>query len=367
MFFVARRNLFQEKGRLFISAGGVAFSVALIMILTGLYRGWSNKIGEYIRSVPADIWVTQAGAEDLFHTPSVLPLATANTLKDVNGVTSVEPFNARRLVIKFHGSELNLYVVAYSAESAVGKPAKVIEGKPAPGPGEIIIDFSQRKKVKIGDELDVTGQKLKVVGYAEGGDLVTSSFAFAQKDDLNKIQQLRDAANFFVVRIQPSSNVDSVIQQIKSDVPDTDAVTKDQFVANNIKIVTDNFLPVIFILLLIAIAVGVAVIGLTIFTSTIEKAREYGVLKAIGMRNHQLYIVVIQQALIAGVLGFVAGTVLAVILQNTVGKIVPQFVTQLRLTDTFLILVLALAMSVVAAYIPIRRIAKIDPAEVFKS
>ncbi|MFP5368596.1 MAG: hypothetical protein ACLGIS_17520, partial [Actinomycetes bacterium] len=74
MLFLAVKNLVQEKTRLLISVGGVAFSVLLIMSIQGLYQGWSNKIGEYVRTVPADYWVTQTGATDMFHTPSVLPL-----------------------------------------------------------------------------------------------------------------------------------------------------------------------------------------------------------------------------------------------------------------------------------------------------
>ncbi|HET8670420.1 MAG TPA: hypothetical protein VFM05_07260, partial [Candidatus Saccharimonadales bacterium] len=64
MLFLARKNLFQEKVRLFLSIGGVAFSVILMVMLMGLYQGISGKIAEYIRTVPADAWVKQAGTED---------------------------------------------------------------------------------------------------------------------------------------------------------------------------------------------------------------------------------------------------------------------------------------------------------------
>ncbi len=367
MFFLARKNLFQEKTRLFISVGGVAFSVVLIIVLQGLYKGWSNKIGEYIRTVPADIWVMQSGSEDMFHTPSVIPLTVVDKLKKVEAVARVKPFNARRLAIDFEGKDLNLYVVAYDSLNDVGKPAKIVEGKATPGPGEIILDQSQRKKVRIGDTLSVATQQLKVVGFAEGGDLVTSSFAFAQKDEISKIQKLPDSANFFVVSVRAGANADTVIQNIRTDIQGVDAVTKDKFVKNNVKIVTDNFLPVILVLLIIGVVVGIAVIGLTIFTSTVEKAKEYGVLKAIGMRNSQLYWVVVEQALLAGFIGFSLGAIIAFILQATVGQIVPQFVTQIQAFDIVWIFGLTLLMSATAAYIPIRRIAHIDPAEVFKA
>ena len=365
MFFLARKNLFQEKTRLLISVGGVAFSVALITVLAGLYQGWSNKIGEYIRTVPADIWVLQLGTENMFHTPSVLPLGEQTAIENVEGVASVQPFSARRLTSESNG--LDLYVVAYDAVNDSGKPARVVKGSPLPGPGEIIVDNSQSKKVKIGQFIDIAGQQFRIVGLAEGGDLVSSSFAFVAKEELDKIQQLPDQTNYFLVSTKPGFGVNAVIDNIKKDISKVNAVTSDEFADNNTAIIKDNFLPVIFILVLIGIAVGIAVIGLTIFTSTIEKSKEYGVLKAIGLKNLQLYGIVIKQALVAGVIGFVIGVGLAVALGEVVGGYVPQFVSQVRLFDAAWIFALTVVMSVLAAFIPIRRLAHIDPAEVFKS
>src|SRR3712207_8259794 len=41
--------------------------------------------------------------------------------------------------------------------------------------------------------------------------------------------------------------------------------------------------------------VGTAIIGLIIYTATVEKTREYGILKAIGLSNRRLYSLVFQQ------------------------------------------------------------------------
>lgn len=349
-----------------ISVGGVAFSVTLIMILVGLYQGWNNKLGEYIRTAPVDVWVMQKGSEELFHTPSLLPLTLASDLTKISGVESAKPFNARRLAVSVGDQEFQLYVVGYNPVDSSGQPARVVQGKSVPGLGEIIVDRSQSKKVKIGDTINAAGRELKVVGYSEGGDLVITSFAFTTPEELNKIQKLPDAVNEFWIKLSPGADNNKVIRDIEAKLPNVTAVTRDQFVKNNTKIVSDSFLPVILVLVIVSIAVGIAVIGLTIFTSTIEKSKEYGVLKAIGMKNSQLYSVVIQQALIAGVVGYIIGVGLASGLGATVGQYVPQFVYAIRLFDVAWIFGLTLLMAVLAAYIPIRRLAHIDPAEVFK-
>lgn len=367
MFLLAVKNLFQEKTRFLISVGGVALSVALIIVLTGLYRGWNNKLGEYIRSVPVDIWVMQKGSEELFHTPSILPINLDEELVKIDTVDSAKPFNARRLAVSSDGQQFQLYIVGYNPADKSGQPAKVIEGKSVPGPGEIIVDRSQSKKISIGDKISAAGRELKVVGFAEGGDLVITSFAFTLPEELDKIQRLPDAVNNFWVTLKPGTDKNQAVKAIESRLPNVTAVTKEDFVSSNTKIVSDSFLPVILVLVLVSIAVGIAVIGLTIFTSTIEKAKEYGVLKAIGLKNRQLYAIVIKQALIAGISGFAVGALIATLLGASVSQYVPQFVYQIRSLDIAWIFGLTILMASLAAYIPLRRLARIDPAEVFKA
>ncbi len=350
-----------------ISVGGVAFSVTLIMILVGLYRGWDNKLGEYIRTSPVDIWVMQKGSQELFHTPSLLPLSVGDKLAAIDGVKSAKPFNARRLAVSANGKEFQLYIVGYNPADGAGRPKRIVEGKAEPGPGEIIIDRSQSKKIKIGDEVNAGGRKLKVSGFSEGGDLVITSFAFTQPQELDKIQKLPDSVNNFWVSVTPGADRLTVVRSIEKTLPNVTAVTREQFVSNNTKIISESFLPVILVLVMVSIAVGIAVIGLTIFTSTIEKSREYGVLKAIGFKNRQLYSIVVKQAITAGTIGFVVGAGLAFGLNATVGRYVPQFISQIRWLDIVWIFALTMLMSVLAAYMPIRRLAHIDPAEVFKS
>src|SRR3990167_5125340 len=369
MLFLARKNLFQEKTRLFISVGGVAFSVVLIMVLTGLYRGWNDKMGQYIRSVPADIWVVQDGTEDMFHTPSVLPLSYEAMISGLNGVEDVRPFSGRRVAFHHRGHDVNMYLVAYDKDNNSGKPARIVAGKPVPGEGEIIVDkiSARTKEIKINDALDIAGQKFKVVGLSEGGDVVTFSFAFINRGDANRVFRLPDSTNYYTVLLTEGTDTPTAISDIKGAIPSVDAVTKQNFIDNNTKLIRETFLPVILVLLVISLVVGTAVIGLTIFTSVTEKVREYGVLKAIGMSNRQLYGVVMQQAFIAGLIGFAIGSLIALILQLTLGNWVPQFVSQINVSDVLLIFGSSLLMAVLASYMPIKRIARVDPAEVFKA
>ncbi|WP_409997845.1 FtsX-like permease family protein, partial [Escherichia coli] len=53
-----------------------------------------------------------------------------------------------------------------------------------------------------------------------------------------------------------------------------------------------------------ALFVGLLVVGQTVYSSTLEHLRQFGTLKAIGASNTFVVRVVLQQALLAGLLGF---------------------------------------------------------------
>src|SRR5437773_189683 len=104
----------------------------------------------------------------------------------------------------------------------------------------------------------------------------------------------------------------------------------------------------------------------TIYTATVEKSREYGILKAEGFTNPYLYRVVFEQSMITGTLGFLLGAGVTLLLAPFAQDTVPQFVVWVRWQDIAAIAAATLVMSLVAAYIPVRRLSNIDPVMVFK-
>ena len=112
--------------------------------------------------------------------------------------------------------------------------------------------------------------------------------------------------------------------------------------------------------------VGVAITSLTIYTTTVEKTREFGVMKAIGFNNRDLYKLVVIQSMIIGFLGFVFGIILTFVLSLFIADVVPQFVVLMRPLDALFVLVATLMMAGLAAIVPARRVGGVDPAVVFR-
>lgn len=364
---LARKNIFHEPIRLLISVGGVTFAIFLILVLMALYRGWSETLSQYIYNVDADIWVMQEGAIDMSHSISLMPNATRDQLLAVEGVTSAEGLVGNRVMLDLATGELTSRVMGFNTTTNIGGPADMIEGKAVPESGEIIIDQIVRKNhgLDIGDTMTIKETDFTIIGIASGGPLFQQSYI--SQADARTLFQLQDYTNFFVISVADGQNVDTVMQRIEDTVPGVDAQSEVEFATNNEKEIMDKFLPIILILVFIGFIVGVVIISLTIYTATIEKVREYGVLKAIGASNWYLYRVVLTQSTIAGSLGFAVGALLTYAGSNFIQRIEPLFVTLVKWQDIVLVAGMTVLMIILATYIPLRRIIKIDPAIVFKS
>lgn len=365
MWLIALRNLFGEKGRLIITIGGVAFAVMLILILLGLYVGWERQMTKFLGNISADLWVGQAGSGDISHRVSVLPESLEKELVSKGYVKQVSTFIGRQVGVEIGGVEKPLFVVGLD-EAGFIEPYRLENGSSQPKKGEIVVDevFIKKNNLVLGDSITVAGKSLKIVGIASGGNIMVSSYTIVSREDARDVLGLPDAVNYFLIR---SDDPSSAITKLEKDFPQLKIMPREEFLDNNAAIVKDNFLPIIGMLTLIAFVVGIAVIGLTIFTAVIEKSREYGVLKAIGYGNSQLFGIALTQALIAGVLGFALGYGLTPLVAVLAKNFEPSFIYELRAREISIVFVATILMSIIASFLPLRRLLKIDPAQVFKA
>lgn len=374
MLLVSRKNLLNERTRLAISVGGVALSVFLIGILLSLFRGWSEKVGEYVEVVPADLWVASEGATDFIQAASILPGSAGTLLRFLPEVDTVSPLIVRPVELAKAGDDpdddFDIQLVGYDPAIALGGPLDVVEGKSPPGPGEIIIDkaTSDRFGVDIGDNLVRGTGALTVVGKAAGGDFVFTQVAFVTLETAADFLALdpRDQRTFFLLTLKDPTEKELVAARLEAGAPGVAFFTGEEFADETRERLLGNILPMLIVVLILAFIVGLAVAGLTIYTATVEKSREYGILKAEGFTNRFLYRVVFEQSLVTSVLGFLLGAGATILAAPFAQDLVPQFVVLVRWQDIVGVSGATLLMALIAAFIPIRRLAQIDPVTVFK-
>jgi putative ABC transport system permease protein len=363
MVAVARRNLFAEKGKFAISVAGVSFSVLLILVVLSLYRGWSG-IGGVIEELPADLWVMQQGTTDPFHSVSLLDEGVASQIEGLDGVETVAPTYARTMSVEVKGESTPLFLIALDP---AGIPAGSSPYLPVPGTIAVDRSFSNKHGVGVGDSVEVDDRELHVAGTFAGGNAVMFQIAFIAPDDARAIFGFPGAANYFLVTLDDGADPAAVEEELQSTLGGVNVLTGQEFTDGLRREINEGFLPVVGVLVLIGFVVGVAVIGLTAYTATIEKARDFGVMKAVGASGGYLYRVVMSQSLIVGVIGFGVGLAGALAVSLFAEELVPEFVTELRWYDALGVFGASLVMALAASYLPITRINRIDPASVFRA
>ncbi len=359
---IARRNLLAEKFRLAIAIGGVAFAVFLIVIIQSLYQGFQSSAGEFAADFPADLWVVQRGMADLARSNSHVPDGVQPQVADIPGVRAVIAAHGRLQRVSTGGREDTAFLLAFQDGPAATAAMQSLGYSGPPGPGEMI---AHNVIASRGDTVTVNGRDLKVIANY-GGGIPIGGFSFVNYDDATELFAVRGYTSFVVVFVEDPSQAAAVTDVILALDPQLDVLTGGQLSAYlNQEI--EAFLPVLTVLLVIAFLVGAAVISLIIYTATIERARDYAVLKALGATNLRLYRVVLTQSFIVGVAGFAVGVPAASIVAMYVERVVPEFLTELDWRPMVTVLVAVALMSFIAAYVPTRRIAQIDPAVVFRA
>jgi putative ABC transport system permease protein len=360
---IARRYLLADKAKFFSALGGVTLAVVLILVIQSVYQGIRREYASFIDALPGDVWVAQRGITGVIFSNSFLTEQDAANVRTIPGVTAVHRLYGRLTSFEVNGDEKRLYVWAL-APGGVLAPEEM---RVVPEPGTIFIDrfFAREAGVSRGDVLKYDASELTVAEVGRVGNVLLAEFAFVHPEDYSRLFGDPGAANFFLVSLGPDA-ADDIVQEIAGRVEDSSVYTRDEFVAVAQEVVHD-FLPLVRVIIVISLIVGLTLLSLTIYSATIERAREYAIMKVLGASPLRLYHIVLSQSAIITLLGFCVGVGLAFLFNRVAGDFVHQFVTCIRWQEVAFTLGIVAVMTFVASFLPIHRVARVDPASVFRA
>ena len=387
MVSIARKNLFAEKTRFFVSIGGVAFSILLIVFLLGVYNAFNRLLIDYVESFAADLVVAQEGVTDMSHTFSLLDsnkmsqiekISGGKTYGLVNRTTNVRVreedgsnivnFPGRKKGENKNAKKATVTLLGFDTSTGVGGPPVMIAGSNTPKKREIIVDrvFSKQNNLTIGDSVELFDEVFTITGITDKNNMMLYTRAFVDLAEAQEILKQKGRVNFILVSLPDPSETLAVAEKLQSQVPGIAVYKKNDFAKSNAEALTNTFVPIIFVITIIGFATGAVVVGLTIYTATMEKIKEYGVLKAIGASRNKLFLIVFEQALWSSIIGYLLGVMLAWLTAKLVVDVI-NLVVEFNTQIYVLSFAASIGMSFLASLIPLRRITTTDPAMVFRS
>jgi putative ABC transport system permease protein len=364
---LAWENTRHEPGRLAASAGAVASSVMLVLVAVGLYFGLLDAIVSWPRSLPGALVVAEdGGSATLLHASSRLDEATVAAVRRTPGVAAAHELYGRIAWLARDGRQALAVLVGTDRQDEFGLPARMLAGERHPALGEIVVDrvLAHDLRVGVGDLLPVGNARLEVVGIAAGGNAVLGSYAFVARGTL-ELAGIRQPG-FLFVALAPDADPVAVRARLAA-LPRVRVFGREEFLRMNQALARQMILPLIAVIVLVTAVVSGNTVALTLWAATIERRAEYGLLVALGLRRSQLYAVAVLQSLLAAAVGCAAGLAGGFAVARLVEWLQPRFVTLVPPAAVALIALGAAAVAVAAAVRPVRAVARIDPALVFRA
>jgi putative ABC transport system permease protein len=373
---IARRNLLQDKMRLVLSVLGVALSVMLILVLNGLLDGTFKQVTRYLENTRGSVVVAQSGVKNLLGATSILPPGTLDAARSTAGVGKVVPIFSQFLIMDLHGKKQPVYMVGYDT-SLGGGPWSMAAGREPQTEREAVLDsvLARKHEIDVGEGVSIMGQEFTVVGLSSDTTSWMTSFLFIRKADAEKLFRAPGATSFLLVTPASGTDAGELGDRLNGSpggspggatLPGAQALLKSDVITNDHELFARFFSAPLQLMVAVAFLVGTMVVGLVIYTATVERQREYGVLKAIGARNGLLYGVVVSQALIAAGVGALVGVGLSAGAAWAIMVVRPQFLVTTEISSVGWALLAALGMSLLAALVPARFMARLAPADVFR-
>lgn len=189
------------------------------------------------------------------------------------------------------GDERNLaYIIGLPEKARLGGPWNVSVGRGLPDDGEAVMDrnVAEKSAVGLGDDIEILGKEFEVIGLTDETSSLTNSIAFFSSEDFQNLRKTSSTFSFLLVNVRDGESPAVAADRIEKSIKVVAAQTRIQFAGQEQRVIRDMSTDVITSMQRIGFLIGLAGMALTVYTSTLSRRREYGMLKAPGARNRDL-------------------------------------------------------------------------------
>ncbi|MFI9236742.1 ABC transporter permease [Streptomyces sp. NPDC053079] len=392
MFRTALRNLLAHKTRLMMTALavllGTAFVSGTLIFSDSVGSAYRDRMAKSLDDVA--VQVTAGGPRaDRADGQAALDTRVVDTVRALPGVASVRPSVTGTPVIADRHNNATGNVWGNSGTNYVpGKDGKdsrypLTEGRGPAAEGEIALDAKTAGTIgtKVGGtvRLAVDGPVVtkKLVGIVKSDDPRVSAGGSLALFDTATAQKLFGKPGEFseiVVTATPGTDQQKLTAKVREALPKSFEVESGKKLAENqakgIDQETGSIRKTFLVFAGISLFVGIFIIANTFTMLIAQRSREIALLRAVGASRRQVVRSVLIEAgllgLVASAAGFVLGLGIAAGLHpllNSTGASLPDGPMVITPTAVLYALGVGVAVTVLAAWLPSRKAARIAPVE----
>ncbi len=387
------RNIRHRKTRSFLTIFSILIGIATIFIFVSFGYGLYNYIGQLSSSSSANKLIIQSkggfgGLDESFKLDE-------NDLKVVNragGVTDATGIYVKSAEVSVGNERIYASLLAFDPKKPLMIEVSNIEiesGRVLSSGdlGKVVLGYNYQipkkifeKGVKLNDNIDIQGKKLRVIGfYNSVGNPSDDSQIYIVNDYVDTLYPGNNSYSWIIAETeiknvaQTKENIEKALRKYRNQ-----DIGKEDFYVQSFEDMIKSYssaldIVVAFVILIALISVFVSAINTanTMITSVIERYKEIGILKAIGARNSEILKIFLFESAFLGFIAGCAGVLVgfigtyiggAILLNVGFGFLQPYYSFWLFLGC----IVFATLTGAISGVLPAIRASKINPVEALR-
>lgn len=373
----AVKTLVHQLAKTVAGCVGVAFAVTLALVQIGMYHGAMNGAAVVIDHSKADLWIVPRGVQN-FDFAEVINEHHRYLVESVPGVERVETLTVGFGLWQLpNGGLESVEILGFDLDGDMLLPwnVKVGDVQDLKRHRNVFIDAGDLKKLRVdgvGSSTEIFlvrdyGMTANVVGLTERvkSFIASPMILTSRKNATAYCQQKEGSFNYLLAKLDPAADPQEVKRKIAELDGRIEAYTKAEF-SKKTQTYWDQATGLgmaLFAAAFMGVLIGVGTVGMILYMSTIDHLPQFATLKALGVPNRRVILLVALQALIVGSIGFCVGTAMALVAAN--GMQQQSLSVELSSGLVWSVLAGTMFFCAAASLLSAVKIVRIDPGMVF--
>jgi putative ABC transport system permease protein len=373
MIRTALQFIMFDKAKSIGALVGTVMSVFLIGQQSGIFIFLINAMSSLVRNNTEYVWVVDDKTTNV-NALALLDMRIAHELQSIEGIENVYPVVITPAAARFqNGKSAGITIIGVKAPAYAGGPWNLMNGQKSDilSDGAMVTDYFDSKSLgdlEPGQYFEINGKQVFNATQTKGVRAFGGGvYTFTTIERARYLANMSsDKASAFLVQVKNLDQEQAVIDRINHEIYGIHAWNARDFTKETIiTVLKTSGIAISFgTLIFFALIIGFVIIGLTLYSAAIDRIRDYGTLKAIGANNTYIRKLIITQAMIISLAGFVLGTLVTEGFRFGIAKSGAIFDYPLWLRCSFLGATLLIALS--GSMFAVKRITRLEPAQVFR-
>jgi putative ABC transport system permease protein len=372
MLRIAVRFASYDKAKSIGVVIGIVVSTFLVGQQIGIFYFLTGAMSALVDNARADLWVVDNRTTDA-NALGLIDVRVGRQVASLPGVARVYPLVVTGATARFPGGKsAGLTLIGAQPPALRGGPWNVVAGSTEAllEDGAVSLDVFDRSVLsdaQKGTRFEINGRQAFVALETRGARGFGATYMFTTDERARAFGAIPiEKASAFLVDVAGGVDPRAIRDLINSTVAGVRAWTAADFSDATVRTIlsTSGIAFSVGTLIVFAFVAGMIIIGLTMYSAAVDRLRDYGTLKAIGANNAYIRGLIITQALLFALAGFAIGISLVEAFRSGIANTGVIFTYGPRTKVGFFLMTLVISLG--GATFAMRRIAKVEPASVFK-